>query len=129
MWEQTNDCPKQVKIFEISRKFKNIYFPDDDITQPLPDLVPANARFQPSPPTLNLLNPALAPIGQPYSADMCSYGPVYHSHMTHGYNPAYGPDKIRPTHLTRPMYQYQSYYGPGNMGLRQNTGSYEFGQR
>lgn len=112
------------------------FFPEEEMTQPLPDIIPSAAnRYQSSPPSLNLLTPALGPIGQPYSADICSYGPVYHTHnLAHAYTPGYGPDKsVRPGPFTRPVYQYhQTYYGPGNVTVRaQNPGAYphDFGQR
>ncbi|XP_044739826.1 T-box transcription factor TBX1-like [Chrysoperla carnea] len=39
-------------------------------------------------------SPNLLPIGQPYSGELCNYGPIYHPHnILHNYNPAYPNEK------------------------------------
>ncbi|GLV36825.1 optomotor-blind-related-gene-1 [Carabus blaptoides fortunei] len=118
----------------------------DDEGPPLPDLVTGSLpqRYQPSPPSntpLNLLNPTLNPIAQPYSADLCNYGPMYHSHnILHNYggHHTYPGDKnIRNSHFPRPIYpQYQGFYAPhtSNTSIRgtvHQTGTYghDFSQR
>lgn len=30
------------------------------------------------------------PFAQPYLAEMCNYGPIYHHHHLHGHHPSYG---------------------------------------
>lgn len=79
----------------------------------------------------------LSPIGQPYSAELCNYGPMYHhSHnLLHNYNPVYGKEKnIRQSSgFSRPMYtNYPTLYSTnGNLrnssSLYQN--SYDFSSR
>ncbi|XP_018568168.1 T-box transcription factor TBX10 [Anoplophora glabripennis] len=82
----------------------------------------------------NLLTAGLSPIGQPYSAEICNYGPVYHSHnLLHNYNPVYSNEKgMRSPNFGRTMYgNYPGFYGNnGNFrstGLHQN--GYDFSPR
>lgn len=74
-----------------------------------------------SPPTSALLPPnILGPIGQPYSAELCNYGPVYHSHnILHNYNTVYNNDKtMRNGNFGRTVYgNYHGFYG-NNSTLR-----------
>lgn len=98
-------------------------------------------RYQSTPQTAassliqsNILTAGLSPIGQPYAADICNYGPVYHSHnLLHSYNTVYNNEKgMRNPNLGRTMYgNYPGFYGNnGNFrssGLHQ-TG-YEFSPR
>lgn len=77
----------------------------------------------------NLLGGSLGPIGQPYSAEICNYGPVYHPHnILHNYNPVYSNDKsVRGGNFARGVYgNYSGFYG-NNPNLR--TGSYDFTPR
>ncbi|KAG5886886.1 hypothetical protein JTB14_024743 [Gonioctena quinquepunctata] len=82
----------------------------------------------------NLLSTGLGAISQPYSTDICNYGPVYHSHnLLHNYNPVYSNEKgMRGANFGRTMYgNYPGFYGNnGNFrstGLHQN--GYEFTPR
>ncbi|CAH1111723.1 unnamed protein product [Psylliodes chrysocephalus] len=82
----------------------------------------------------NLLSAGLSTIGQPYSSDICSYGPVYHSHnILHNYNPVYSNEKgMRAPNFGRTMYgNYPGFYGNnGNFrsaSLHQN--GYDFSPR
>ncbi|CAH1959307.1 unnamed protein product [Acanthoscelides obtectus] len=97
-------------------------------------------RFQTTtqPPSLlhqpNLITAGLGPITQPYSGELCNYGPVYHSHnLLHNYNSVYTNEKgMRNPNFGRPMYgNYTGFYGNnGNFrsaGLHQN--GYDFGPR
>lgn len=74
----------------------------------------------------------LGPIGQPYSAEICNYGPVYHPHnILHNYNPVYSNDK-RGGNFTRGVYgNYSGFYG-NSSNLRTpslHQGSYDFTPR
>lgn len=76
----------------------------------------------------NLLGGSLGPIGQPYSAEICNYGPVYHPHnILHNYNPVYSNDK-RGGNFGRGVYgNYSGFYGNGS-NLR-HQGTYDFTPR
>lgn len=82
----------------------------------------------------NLLGGSLGPIGQPYSAEICNYGPVYHPHnILHNYNPVYSNDKsMRGGNFTRGVYgNYSGFYG-NSSNLRTpslHQGSYDFTPR
>lgn len=98
-------------------------------------------RYQSTPQTAassliqsNILTAGLSPIGQPYAADLCNYGPVYHSHnLLHSYNSVYNNEKgMRNPNLGRTMYgNYSGFYGNNgnfrNSGLHQ--GGYDFSPR
>lgn len=80
----------------------------------------------------NLLGGSLGPIGQPYSAEICNYGPVYHPHnILHNYNPVYSNDK-RSGNFGRGVYgNYSGFYG-NSSNLRTSSlhqGSYDFTPR
>ncbi|XP_017776791.1 PREDICTED: T-box transcription factor TBX1-A [Nicrophorus vespilloides] len=79
-------------------------------------------RYAPS-----LLNP-LGTISQPYSGELCNYGPVYHPHnLLHSYNPVYGNDKtLRMNQFGRSVYSNypHSFYGGNNLRGTQN--GYDF---
>lgn len=78
----------------------------------------------------NLLSGSLGPIGQPYSAEICNYGPVYHPHnILHNYNPVYSNDKgVRGGNFGRGVYgNYSGFYG-NNPNLR-HQGTYDFTPR
>lgn len=82
----------------------------------------------------NILTAGLSSIGQPYAADICNYGPVYHSHnLLHSYNSMYNNEKgMRNPNLGRPMYgNYPGFYG--NNGNFRSSGlpesGYEFTPR
>ncbi|KAF2887864.1 hypothetical protein ILUMI_18309, partial [Ignelater luminosus] len=65
----------------------------------------------------------LSPIGQPYSAEICNYGPVYHPHnILHNYNTVYSNDKaMRTGNFGRHVYgNYTSFYS-NNPNLRAPT--------
>lgn len=132
-------------------KYLNIFFSDDDQQEIHPTETNSSSvnlsahspmifqnRFQnpsqssPSAPLLpsNLLNP----IAQPYSADICNYGPVYHSHnILHNYNTVYTNEKnIRSSNFNRAMYSnYGGLYASNSNfrghGLHQN--GYDFAPR
>ncbi|XP_056639946.1 T-box transcription factor TBX1-like [Diorhabda carinulata] len=83
----------------------------------------------------NLLTSGLGTIGQPYSTDICNYGPMYHSHnMLHNYNPVYSNENaMRTPKFGRTIYgnfPSTSFYGNGSFrttGLHQN--GYDFTPR
>lgn len=103
-------------------------FPDEDLSNPLAPAMQMSEnqhnRYQgisqnnsasllPS----NLLSASLGTIGQPYSADICNYGPVYHPHnLLHNYNSVYSNDKsMRNANFGRTMYgNYSGFYGNNN---------------
>ncbi|KAK5638193.1 hypothetical protein RI129_012488 [Pyrocoelia pectoralis] len=63
----------------------------------------------------------LSPIGQPYSAELCNYGPVYHPHnILHNYNTVYSSDKgVRGSNFGRHMYgNYAATFYGGGPNLR-----------
>lgn len=77
-------------------------------------------RYPQSSTSLLPFGAGLGPIGQPYSAELCNYGPVYHPHnILHNYNTVYNSDKnIRGSNFGRHMYgNYASFYG-NNPNLR-----------
>lgn len=82
----------------------------------------------------NLLGGSLGPIGQPYSAEICNYGPMYHPHnILHNYNPVYSNDKgVRGGNFGRGVYgNYSGFYG-NSSNLRTSSlhqGSYDFTPR
>ncbi|XP_050299837.1 T-box transcription factor TBX1-like [Anthonomus grandis grandis] len=87
----------------------------------------------PSPSLLqtNILGAGLSPITQPYSAEICNYGPVYHPHnILHNYNTVYSNDKGMRSggSFGRGVYGgYQGFYNNGNFRAHQN--GYEFSPR
>lgn len=115
----------------------------DAASGPLPDIIPQ--RFPPSasaPAPLNLLNPlnsSINTIGQPYGSEICSYGPIYHSHNllaahSHGYGGhAYPTDKnLRGNHFPRGIYgNYQGFYPAPTVNNRPQppTNFNDFNQR
>lgn len=85
--------------------------------------------------TPNILGAGLGQIAQPYGAEICSYGPVYHPHnILHNYNSVYGSEKtMRGVNLGRGMYgNYHGFYGNnGNLragGMHHQNG-YDFNHR
>lgn len=85
-----------------------------------------------SPPTATTLLPTnlLGTIGQPYSAELCNYGPMYHSHnILHNYNTVYSNDKtMRNGNFGRTVYgNYHGLYGNRPTPLHQNA--YDFSPR
>lgn len=124
------------------------FFPDDNLpslSQPnspgLPSAMQLQNRYHqnviPQNSSLlapNLLATGLSAIGQPYSAEICNYGPMYHPHnILHNYNTVYSNDKtIRNGNFNRTMYgNYHGFYSNNtnlrSPGLHQN--SYEFAPR
>lgn len=89
-------------------------------------------RYQ-QPQTSLLQSNILSTIGQPYSGELCNYGPVYHPHnILHNYNPVYSNEKtMRSTNFARPVYgNYTGFYGNNNFRsptLHQN--GYDFTPR
>ncbi|KAF7270474.1 hypothetical protein GWI33_016560 [Rhynchophorus ferrugineus] len=79
----------------------------------------------------NILGAGLSSITQPYSAEMCNYGPVYHPHnILHNYNSVYSNDKsMRSSNFGRGMYGgYAGFYGNnGNFRSTSLTGSHQNG--
>ncbi|XP_030747539.1 T-box transcription factor TBX1-like [Sitophilus oryzae] len=79
----------------------------------------------------NILSAGLSPITQPYSAEICNYGPVYHPHnILHNYNTVYTNDKgMRSPNFGRGMYgSYQGFYGNnGNFRSTSLTGTHQNG--
>ncbi|XP_066261433.1 T-box transcription factor TBX10 [Euwallacea similis] len=87
---------------------------------------PAPALLQP-----NILSAGLNTIAQPYSAEICNYGPVYHPHnILHNYNTVYSNDKgMRTPNFGRGMYGgYQGFYANnGNFRSATLTGAHQNG--
>ncbi|KAB0791451.1 hypothetical protein PPYR_03251 [Photinus pyralis] len=88
---------------------------DDDL---IPQQHPDHVRYahQSAATPLIPFAAGLSPIGQPYSAELCNYGPVYHPHnILHGYNTVYSSDKgVRGGNFGRHVYgNYASFYGGG----------------
>lgn len=85
----------------------------------------------------NILSAGLNTIAQPYSAEICNYGPVYHPHnILHNYNTVYSNDKgMRSPNFSRGVYGgYQGFYSNNGSfrsatltGTHQN--SYDFTPR
>lgn len=79
----------------------------------------------------NILSAGLNPITQPYSAEICNYGPVYHPHnILHNYNTVYSNDKgMRSPNFGRGMYGgYQGFYtNNGNFRSATLTGAHQNG--
>ncbi|CAG9832147.1 unnamed protein product [Diabrotica balteata] len=117
-----------------------ILHPTENTRQTHPSMIFQN-RYQnttqsTAPPLLqsNILSAGLSAIGQPYSTDICNYGPMYHSHnLLHNYNPVYSNEKaMRAPNFGRTVYgNYSGFYGNnGNFrsaGLHQN--GYDFSPR
>ncbi|XP_063924258.1 T-box transcription factor TBX10-like isoform X2 [Zophobas morio] len=116
----------------------------DDLTapdhlQPASEAAPlfGQNRYQqaPPPPQTSLLQSnILTTIGQPYSGELCNYGPVYHPHnLLHNYNPVYSNEKaMRSPNFGRTVYgNYSGFYGNNanfrSPALHQN--GYDFGPR
>ncbi|XP_077287755.1 T-box transcription factor 1 [Arctopsyche grandis] len=129
---------------------------NNNINEPNAALAQVSSARYPSatipPPTLQIPNPSnLAQISQPYTGDVCNYGPIYHHHLVnhHTYNhqiPAYatkpGPNSSGPFGGSpRSVYGgtahsvYQSGYFPSsanqlaprttpNSSLGSNVGNY-----
>ncbi|KAI4455284.1 t-box protein-related [Holotrichia oblita] len=82
----------------------------------------------------NIIGAGLSPIGQPYSAEICNYGPMYHPHnILHNYNPVYSNDKnMRTNNFGRAMYgSYHGFYG-NNTNIRSSSlhqNSYDYTPR
>lgn len=82
----------------------------------------------------NIIGAGLSPIGQPYSTEICNYGPMYHPHnILHNYNSVYSNDKnIRSNNFGRAMYGgYHGFYG-NNTNIRSSSlhqNSYEYTPR
>ncbi|KAI4455280.1 t-box protein-related [Holotrichia oblita] len=82
----------------------------------------------------NIIGAGLSPIGQPYSAEICNYGPMYHPHnILHNYNPVYSNDKnMRTNNFSRAMYgSYHGFYG-NNTNIRSSSlhqNSYDYTPR
>ncbi|GJQ80631.1 hypothetical protein Trydic_g9217 [Trypoxylus dichotomus] len=82
----------------------------------------------------NIIGAGLSPIGQPYSAEICNYGPMYHPHnILHNYNSVYSNDKnMRGNNFGRTMYgSYHGFYG-NNTNIRSSTlhqNSYDYTPR
>ncbi|ENN72510.1 hypothetical protein YQE_10851, partial [Dendroctonus ponderosae] len=108
----------------------------DALHNPHPSMIFQN-RYQPtnqtaSPALLqsNILSAGLSPIAQPYSAEICNYGPVYHPHnILHNYNAVYTNDKsMRPANFGRGMYGgYQGFYNNGNFRSATLTSAHQSG--
>ncbi|CAG9770877.1 unnamed protein product [Ceutorhynchus assimilis] len=79
----------------------------------------------------NILSAGLNSITQPYSAEICNYGPVYHPHnILHNYNTVYSNDKgMRSPNFARGMYGgYQGFYANnGNFRSATLTGTHQNG--
>ncbi|XP_018329177.1 T-box transcription factor TBX10 [Agrilus planipennis] len=84
----------------------------------------------------NILSAGLSHIGQPYSAEICNYGPIYHPHnILHNYNSVYSNEKsLRSSgNFGRTMYgnYHHGFYG-NNASLRAppvHQNAYEFNPR
>ncbi|XP_019869247.2 T-box transcription factor TBX1-A [Aethina tumida] len=109
-----NNCTKDEETLDTSHH-SDIYANRYQNHQPNASLLPSN-----------IVGTGLGPIGQPYSGEICNYGPMYHSHnLLHNYNAVYGGEKIRSPNFGRVYGNYPPFYG-NNPNFRN---SYDFTPR